>query len=113
MVGVVVAFLIAGWAEAAGAILALAACAVVIDAAVQTNQILSLRAIYALAAEARGRLNAVYVASIFCGGSAASALAAVTYEAGGWRLTSLVGAAFGVAALALFATEKRVAAISR
>ena len=107
LLAAVLSLLLAGWAAAAGALVGLAAMAVLLDAATQTNQILSQRAIYALSAEARGRLNAAYMTLVFLCGAAGSALAPFAYFHGGWWLTVAAGAALVLAALALFATGRR------
>jgi predicted MFS family arabinose efflux permease len=103
------AFAVAGWAVAAGALLILAVAAVVLDGAVQLNQVLGQRQIYAVAPEARGRINAVYMTVVFAGGATGSLLASLTFHAGGWTATACTGAAITVAALALFLTEPREA----
>jgi len=102
---VTLAFPLAGWAAGAGMVVVLALAAVVLDAGVQTNQVIGQRTLYALAAELRARLNAAYMTILFMGGAAGSVLASITFEAGGWRLTVLTGAGMGVAVLLLFATE--------
>ncbi|WGF86397.1 MFS transporter [Marinivivus vitaminiproducens] len=99
--------LLAGWATAAGLILVLVVTAVTLDAAVQTNQVISQRAIYSLSAEARGRLNAAYMTVVFVCGALGSLLGAWTFSHGGWRATALTGVAMSLAALVLFATEFR------
>ncbi len=76
--------------------------AIVLDAAVQANQVCGQRAIYELAPELRGRLNAVYIACLFAGGAAGSALATVLYATGGFPLAALAGSATGFLALVLF-----------
>jgi len=76
-----------------------------LDAGVQTNQVLGQRTLFALAPELRARLNAAYMTILFMGGAAGSVLASITFEAGGWRLTVLTGAGMGVLVLLLFATE--------
>jgi predicted MFS family arabinose efflux permease len=89
----------------AGSLAALVAAGLLIDGAVQANQVVGQRAIYALGAEARSRLNGLYVALFFIGGAAGSAIASLVYALGGWRWICWIGCAFPVAALALFATE--------
>jgi predicted MFS family arabinose efflux permease len=103
------ALLLAGWSGAAHLLFVLAAMAVLLDAATQFNQVLSQRVIYAIAPEARGRINAIYMTCIFVGGAAGSTLASWTYARGGWTMTVLAGAAMVSAALLLFLTEARQA----
>jgi len=100
-------FLLANWAAASGALLALAAVAVLLDAAAQANQVVGQRVIFGLPAETRGRVNAIYMTVVFLAGAAGSALASLTFVHGGWRLTCLSGVGLGVLALLIFATERR------
>ena len=95
------------WAVAMPALIVLAVLAVLIDAAVQTNQVVSQRVIFALAPEVRGRVNAIYMTSAFFGGAIGSVVATVTYHWGGWSATGATGAGLGVGALLLSATERR------
>lgn len=99
-------FLVAGWAGTAISIAALVLCAIFIDSAVQTNQILSQRIIFSLNDAARGRLNAVYMTIVFLIGSSGSAIAAASYYYGGWWATCLTGAVMGLIVLGVFATER-------
>ncbi len=77
--------------------------AVVIDFGVQTNLVLGYRAIFALAPDARGRVNGVYFASVFSGGAIGSALGAWAYARGGWGLACCLGLIPPVLALGQFA----------
>jgi predicted MFS family arabinose efflux permease len=67
--------------------------------------VLGQRAIYALGAEVRSRLNALYMATFFGGGAIGAALAGYTFARGGWTRVCEVGAGFALVALAMFATE--------
>jgi len=62
----------------------LAVSAVLLDFAVQTNHVLSVRDIYALRPEARARINSVYMTSIFVGGAASSAVTGIIEQHWGW-----------------------------
>lgn len=104
---VTASFILADWAAANGALLVLAAAAVLLDAAAQANQVVGQRVILGLPAEARGRVNAIYMTLIFLAGAAGSVLASLTFVHGGWWLTCLCGAGLGVLALLMFATERR------
>ena len=95
MITVVVSLLASGLATAAGAVLVLTAAAVILHAAVQTNHIAGQRIVYSLSAEARSRLNAVYMTCIFLCGAVGSALGSLTYFNGGWWLTVSAGAVIG------------------
>ncbi|WP_419828225.1 MFS transporter [Sphingomonas sp.] len=107
----VAAFAIAGWAATAHALAILAGAAVVLDAATQTNQVLGQRLLYSIAADARGRINAVYMTLVFLGGAIGSTLASVSYAAHGWTATCLIGAGLGLAAFLLFLTERSPARV--
>jgi predicted MFS family arabinose efflux permease len=107
MVSVIVGLLITGWATAAGAIVALALATIVFDAAIQANHIVGQRAVYSISAEARSRLNAVYMTCIFLCGAVGSSLGSLTYVGGGWWSTALVAAGLAAAILIVFATEYR------
>jgi predicted MFS family arabinose efflux permease len=96
-----------GWFGVQGSLVALLAAGILLDLGVQSNMVVSQRAIYSLGAHARARLNAVYMATFFAGGAAGSAIASVAFQRGGWPLVSAIGAAFAAAALAYFATERR------
>lgn len=100
-----VSFLVSDWWVAAGALAAFALVAVLIDAAVQMNQVVSQRVIYTTPAATRGRVNAIYMTVTFVGGAAGSMLGALTYHHGGWGTTALTGAAAGLALLLIQATE--------
>ncbi|MDR3465161.1 MAG: MFS transporter [Xanthobacteraceae bacterium] len=93
---------------AAGSPLALAAlviAGIVLDFGVQANLVVGFRAIFALAPEARGRLNGLYLASFFAAGAAGSAIGGWAFVRGGWPLASWIGFALPVAALVYFVTE--------
>ena len=79
----------------------LAAGAVLLDAGVQANQVLGMRAIYGLRPEVRGRLNALYMAIIFAAGGACSVLATLLLHRGGWTPVALLGAGGALLALAV------------
>ncbi len=96
------ASLLAVWGASEGSLAALVVAAVALDAAVQANQVCGQRVIYGLAPALRGRLNAIYIACLFAGGALGSTSATFLYEAGGFTLTEIAGAATGVAAFALF-----------
>jgi predicted MFS family arabinose efflux permease len=107
MAAVAVAFVLT-WLGAAGSPAALAllvVAAIVLDFGVSANLVLGQRAIFALGAEQRGRLNGIYMATFFAGGAIGSALGGWAYAHGGWALASSIGIAFPIAALVYFATE--------
>jgi predicted MFS family arabinose efflux permease len=90
---------------AGGSMIALLAAGVLLDAGVQGAQIISQRTIYAVAPEARSRLNGLYIAMFFAGGAAGSAVTSLAYAYGGWNLVSWIGLAFPLVGLLFYATE--------
>jgi len=81
--------------------------AIVLDFGVAANLVVGQRAIFALSAEHRSRLNGLFMAIFFVGGAAGSALGAWAYATGGWTLASRFGLALPLLALCYFATERR------
>ena len=96
-----VAFLI-GLSHPGYSVIGLAITGVLLDFAVQLNMVLGQRAVYALDPASRGRLNALYMTSIFLGGAIGSALASSLYEQQGWHGVALVGAGLPLIALVVF-----------
>ncbi len=83
-------------------VIGLAVTGVVLDFCVQMNMVLGQRAVYALDAHSRSRLNALYMTSIFIGGAFGSSIASAVYEHGGWLGVVLVGSGFPLLALLRF-----------
>lgn len=79
--------------------------ALLLDAGVALNLVLSQRVIYGLAADVRARLNGLFIALFFAGGAVGSALATFAYALGGWPATCVTGAGFVAIALCTYATE--------
>lgn len=90
------------WAADATTLVLLVVLAILIDAAVQVNQVVSQRMIYAVPSDIRGRVNALYMTTLFAGGALGSVLGTVTYHWGGWNATALCGGLMGVAMLMLY-----------
>jgi predicted MFS family arabinose efflux permease len=86
-------------------VILLAGAAVLLDLAVQGNQVLSQRDVYALREDARARLNTVYVTSSFLGGSAASAISGWLFQTHGWTAVAIFGAALPLAAGGIYLWE--------
>ncbi len=107
LVSLLTALLLSGWLQQARSLIGLALAAILLDAAAQTNQVMSQRVIYSLSAEMRGRLNAAYMTVMFLMAAIGSALAALLYVTGGWWEAVLVPAGLLVVVLAIFATEYR------
>lgn len=98
-----------GLAGPTGSLLSLALltlAAIVLDFGVSANLVTGQRAIFALSAEHRARLNGLYMAIFFVGGATGSALGAWAYARGGWPLASGIGFALPMLALLYFATER-------
>jgi predicted MFS family arabinose efflux permease len=81
--------------------------ALLVDGAVQVCQVLSIRSIYMLAPELRGRLNALFMTFVFLCAALASGTAAAIYTFHGWDGLCLLGAALAALALLFYATEFR------
>ncbi|WP_028746222.1 MFS transporter [Rhizobium mesoamericanum] len=81
--------------------------AVLLDFGVTTNLVCGQRAIYAISAEHRGRLNGLYMATFFTGGAIGSAVGGWAYATGGWTMTAWIGFCFPALAFLLFLTEAR------
>lgn len=88
-------------------LLLLAIAGVLLGVGVTANVVLGQRAIFLLGAEHRGRLNGLYMAAFYLAGAAGSAVGGWAYARGGWPLTSTIGIALPLVALAGFATEFR------
>ena len=69
----------------------LALAAIVLDAAVAANLVLGQRALFALGAEIRSRLNGLYFALFFAGGALGSALGGWIYAQYGWHAALVTG----------------------
>jgi predicted MFS family arabinose efflux permease len=107
MLAVVVAFLMTHIARegSTAALGLLVAAAIVLDFGVSATMTLGQRAIFSLGAEYRGRINGIYMATLFAGGALGSAIGGWAFAEGGWPLTSAIGLAFPIAALLYFVTE--------
>ena len=103
----VFALLIAMEAATEHSMVLLVIAAVILDAAVQVCQVLSLRAVYTLAPESRGRLNGLFIAAAFVGGATGSGLSPEVYTYHGWDTLQTVAVAFVLAGLTLFISEWR------
>ncbi|WP_201017814.1 MFS transporter [Pseudomonas cichorii] len=88
-------------------LIGLAVTGVVLDFCVQMNMVVGQRAVYALDAASRSRLNALYMASIFIGGAIGSSVASVLFDHGGWVWISVVGTALPLIALLVFLRDSR------
>ena len=107
MIATGLSFYATRWAADAMALVPLVILGVLIDAAVQANHILSQKIIFAVPAETRGRVNALYMTATFVGGASGSMVSTLTYHSGGWGLTASTGALVALLALVLFAVQLR------
>jgi predicted MFS family arabinose efflux permease len=107
MLAVVLAFGLAQLGRpGSGAALAwLTAAAILLDFGVAANLTLGQRALFALGAEQRARLNGLYMSTFFAGGAAGSALGGWAFAHGGWAWASGIGLALPLAALLYYAGE--------
>jgi predicted MFS family arabinose efflux permease len=86
----------------------LVAAAILLDFGMTAHLVLAQRAIFSLGAEYRSRLNGLFMAIFFAGGALGSAIGGWAYANGGWSLTAWIGLAMPIAALAGYATERRL-----
>jgi len=105
----IVAFLIGHFSDSGSllALITLTLSGIMLDFGVQTNLVLGQRAIFALSAEHRSRLNGLYMATFFAGGALGSALGGWAYATGGWSMASWIGVAFPIIALLAFIAERK------
>jgi predicted MFS family arabinose efflux permease len=106
MLVLTIAFLVSDWSVATKVLAVLVVAAIALDAATQTNQVVSQRLVYSIDPHARGRINGIYMTIIFLVGAIGSLLAGIIYYYGGWEATMLTGAAFGVVLLAFALTDR-------
>jgi predicted MFS family arabinose efflux permease len=85
---------------------ALVVAAIAIDFGVQANVVLGYRALFALGAESRSRMNGLYMTTFFLAGAVGSAIGGWAYAKDGWTPVSWIGIAVPLVALAYFATER-------
>ena len=106
MLAVLVSFvLIRTQGSGPGSIALFVIAGILIDAGTQGNVVAGQRAIFALPADIRSRLNSLYLGSAFFGGALGSALSGYAASHGGTTSISNVGIGISLVALAVFATE--------
>lgn len=91
----------------------LALAAIVLDAAVAANLVLGQRALFALGAEIRSRLNGLYFALFFAGGAVGSALGGWIYAQHGWHAALVAGMLLPALALPAWIMEAAEHAVER
>jgi predicted MFS family arabinose efflux permease len=79
---------------------------IVLDMGVAANLVLGQRAIYALGAEVRSRLNGIYFALFFAGGAAGSSFGGWVYATHGAAGAMIGGLVFCALGLAYWMTER-------
>lgn len=103
--GAILAFV----AAMAGGLLAfwplLLVAALLIDLAAATHLVAGQRAIFAIGAEVRGRLNGIYLALLFAAGGLGSCLSGYALALGGWTAVCLSGLFFPLLALIYFTAD--------
>ena len=110
--GVVLVMILASWgllALGGSSLAALVLGLVVLDFAVQSQNILSQTAIYTLGSGYAGRVTTALITSNFAGGAVGSITVSVAWSAGGWDAVCTAGAAFAGVAVLLWLTERRAA----
>jgi predicted MFS family arabinose efflux permease len=108
-----IGFLLADWSVAAASLIGFTITAILIDAAVQINQITGQKLLFSLDPHARGRINAAYMTIVFVVGALGSVIGSTSYAAGGWSASALAGAAIGAVATLGFILFDRGASKSR
>jgi predicted MFS family arabinose efflux permease len=107
LAGAALAFLVAMAGGALASWPLLLAAALILDVAAASNLVTGQRAIFAVGEAARGRLNGLYLAVFFAGGSFGSFISGYALASGGWTAVCFAGLLFPLVALAYFATEKQ------
>jgi predicted MFS family arabinose efflux permease len=85
-----------------GQVALLAISAVLLDLAVQGHQVLGQRDIYGLHEDARSRVNAVYMTTMFIGGAVCSGLTGWIHSSWGWSGVMVFGSMLQVMALVVW-----------
>jgi predicted MFS family arabinose efflux permease len=98
-------FAFSGFAAAQAMLAGLLICTILLDAGVQTNQILSQRIVYSVPTAIGGRANGIYMTIMFAGGALGSVLGTLLYHMNGWTAVALGGTALSLLALILYRFE--------
>ena len=105
MVTVIITFGLTWPALVLSALIPMVIVTLILDGAVQANQVLSQSVIYRIAPESRGRINAIYMTLMFTGGAIGSVLAPLLYYSGGWPFVVGVGAVASTGVLVFWLSE--------
>ena len=106
--GVVLAMILLSWAILAVAphsVVAVIAGLIVLDFAVQGQNILSQHVIYGIGSGQTSRINTAYMVSNFIGGAVGSAAGSLAWDSGGWTAVCVVGAVIAAIPVAFWLTE--------
>lgn len=101
---IIVSFLLMGFLGTHFLLLALGIIA--LDAALQAIHITNQGIIYRLIPSARSRINSSYMTMYFIGGGIGSTLTGYSWQLGGWKLTTLIGAGIGLIVLVMWTFDK-------
>ncbi|HQT63421.1 MAG: MFS transporter [Acidocella sp. 20-57-95] len=108
LVSITLSFLLAAWGGlGAHSVIILAIACVLLDCGVQANLVFGQRAIFALAPSMRARLNGVFLAMLFLGGAAGSAITSPLLTHFGWGGICVAGFIAPLLALGYFALAER------
>ncbi|MEU1020922.1 MFS transporter [Streptomyces sp. NPDC005904] len=101
----VAAFVLAAFASRS--VLLVIVTAVLLDAAVQTVNVLNQSRVLALAHTARSRVNTAMVTSNFIGGATGSAVSVFLWSAGGWTAVTIAGTALSCLGFTVWTAGRR------
>jgi len=93
-------------------LVSMAASAIALDFAVSANLVFSQREIYSLGETQRSRINGLFVALFFIGGSAGSFLGGWAFAKYGWPGATMAGVILPVMAMISIVTDKRRAKVA-
>ncbi|GAB2477092.1 MFS transporter [Jatrophihabitans fulvus] len=98
------AMVLAGLGDASVVLLLVAA--VLLDLAVQGHQVMSQQVVYSLRADARSRINTVYMSTVFVGGAVASTVTGVLHDTAGWTGVTVFAAVLPLLGVVLWLTGR-------
>ena len=102
---VVASFVLASFARTS--LVILIAAIILLDIAIQSLNILNATRLFAVAGDARSRLNTAMVTSTFIGGSIGSAVAGLLWSAGGWATVTWTAAGVAVVGFGIWLVGRR------